>query len=152
MFLGGWSLGLPWELTDLFAGMMGDVGYILGNVVNVGVFIFKCWFLVFIMMWVRWTLPRLRIDQVMMTCLKYILPISCFLLVGVCLWRLVVPELVQQYFRFAMMALVLVLIGVVIKQWFTWSQALPVTAMPGMSRTMGVPGFHGPGFHGMKKT
>jgi len=41
---------------------------------------------------VRWTLPRLRIDQVMMTCLKYILPMSCVLLVGVCLWRLVLPE------------------------------------------------------------
>ena len=47
------------------------------------VFIVKGWLLVFVMMWVRWTLPRLRIDQVMMTCLKYLLPISCVLLLGV---------------------------------------------------------------------
>jgi NADH-quinone oxidoreductase subunit H len=33
----------------------------------------------------------LRIDQVMMTCLQYFLPISCVLLVGVCLWQLLVP-------------------------------------------------------------
>jgi len=43
------------------------------------------------MMWVRWTLPRLRIDQVMMTCLKYLLPISCVLLLGVSVWRLAFP-------------------------------------------------------------
>ena len=56
---------------------------LVGNVINVVVFIVKGWFLVFVMMWVRWTLPRLRIDQVMMTCLKYLLPISCVLLLGV---------------------------------------------------------------------
>ncbi|MBX7105929.1 MAG: NADH-quinone oxidoreductase subunit H, partial [Gemmataceae bacterium] len=47
-----------------------------------------------VMMWVRWTLPRLRIDQVMTTCLKYLLPISCFLFLGQVLWMLLVsPEL-----------------------------------------------------------
>jgi NADH-quinone oxidoreductase subunit H len=29
-----------------------------------------------VMMWVRWTLPRLRIDQVMTTCLKYCVPLA----------------------------------------------------------------------------
>ena len=57
-------------------------------------FIGKCWLLVLVMMWMRWTLPRLRIDQVMMTCLKYFLPISCVLLVGVCVWQLLVPAAV----------------------------------------------------------
>ena len=47
--------------------------------------------LVLVMMWMRWSLPRLRIDQVMMTCLQYFLPMSCVLLVGVCLWQLLVP-------------------------------------------------------------
>ena len=79
LFLGGWSTGfLPFDLTDDASG-----GF-FGNVINVVVFIVKGWLLVFVMMWVRWTLPRLRIDQVMMTCLKYLLPISCVLLLGVC--------------------------------------------------------------------
>ena len=34
------------------------------------------------MMWVRWTLPRLRIDQVMTTCLKYCTPIAAAMFLG----------------------------------------------------------------------
>jgi NADH-quinone oxidoreductase subunit H len=53
-------------------------------------FIVKGYFLIFVMMWIRWTLPRIRIDQVMQMCLKYLLPISCFLLLGSALWPLLV--------------------------------------------------------------
>src|SRR5215472_13418035 len=50
LFLGGWHLGfVPGELSQ----MLG----ILGQIINVLVFIVKCWILVFVMMWVRWTLP-----------------------------------------------------------------------------------------------
>lgn len=95
LFLGGWNSGLvPVELT-------GYLGFILGNVINAVVFLAKGWFLVFVMMWVRWTLPRLRIDQVMTTCLKYLLPISCVLLMGLCLWMLLVPASVRLMVQLA---------------------------------------------------
>jgi NADH-quinone oxidoreductase subunit H len=85
LFLGGWHTGfLPFEPTEAW-------GFWLGNLLNVAVFVGKCWVLVLVMMWMRWSLPRLRIDQVMMTCLQYFLPISCVLLVGVCLWLLLAP-------------------------------------------------------------
>ncbi|MCA9033157.1 MAG: NADH-quinone oxidoreductase subunit H, partial [Planctomycetaceae bacterium] len=45
--------------------------------------------LVCVQIWVRWTLPRLRIDQVMTTCLKYLVPIACFLFLGVVLYPLI---------------------------------------------------------------
>jgi NADH-quinone oxidoreductase subunit H len=85
LFLGGWHTGvLPFEPVDRYGPWMG-------NAINAGVIIFKGTVLIIVMMWLRWSLPRLRIDQVMMVCLKYFLPISCGLLVGVCLWQLLIP-------------------------------------------------------------
>jgi NADH-quinone oxidoreductase subunit H len=136
LFLGGWSTGLWFELTDY-------LGPWLGNVINVIVFMLKGWFLVFVMMWVRWTLPRLRIDQVMMACLKYLLPISCGLLLGVSVWRLVVPEVVQNWFRFGLLAVCAGFVLVIIKQWFTWASAPPGSGMPGMWRMTKVTGYQG---------
>jgi NADH-quinone oxidoreductase subunit H len=137
LFLGGWSLGFYPELSETF------LGPVVGNVINVIVFIFKCWFLVFVMMWVRWTLPRLRIDQVMMTCLKYLLPISCVLLVGVALWRVALPHVVQYYVRFVIFTACMMGLALLIKQWYTWVSAPPSSAMPGMWRTAGVIGYQG---------
>ena len=45
-----------------------------------------------VMMWVRWTLPRLRIDQVMTTCLKYCTPISAVMFLGAALWHYALPQ------------------------------------------------------------
>src|SRR5205085_1037077 len=41
-----------------------------------------------VMMWIRWTLPRLRIDQVMTTCLKYCVPLAAICFVGSMGWLL----------------------------------------------------------------
>lgn len=145
MFLGGWSLGIPVELTELFGQTLGlgAFGTVLGNIINVVVFIFKGWFLVFVMMWVRWTLPRLRIDQVMMTCLKYLLPISCVLLVGVSLWHLIVPQFIQTIFPWVLFAVSAGLVTLVIKQVLAFASAPPGTAMPSMWQSVGITGYQG---------
>ena len=44
-----------------------------------------------VMMWVRWTLPRLRIDQVITTCLKYCVPIAAVAFLGATLWQYCIP-------------------------------------------------------------
>ena len=162
MFLGGWSIGIPWEIANLLEGYLAvsfqapfvgpgavtytvDFGFILGNVINVIVFIAKGWFLVFVMMWVRWTLPRLRIDQVMMTCLKYLLPISCVLLMGVSLWQLVLPAIVIDIVRWIILAVSVAAVGYAIWLLFTMAKAPPSTGMPGVRRLAGLPGYGGPG-------
>lgn len=118
LFLGGWNSGLaPFELSKTFQEWLGEwPGLILGNAINAVVFILKGWFLVFVMMWVRWTLPRLRIDQVMTTCLKYLLPISCVLLLGQSLWLLLAPALVKQYTPLIMTAITLLPLAAVFQQ------------------------------------
>ncbi|GBD35279.1 NADH-quinone oxidoreductase subunit H [bacterium HR36] len=100
LFLGGWHTGLvPAAVSD----WMYENLWVLYVLVSVAVFIAKCWILVFVMMWVRWTLPRLRIDQVMTTCLKYLLPIACTLLLGASLlplvWHSLLPGWVKLPFR-----------------------------------------------------
>ncbi|MGH7199943.1 MAG: NADH-quinone oxidoreductase subunit H, partial [Planctomycetaceae bacterium] len=103
LFLGGWNTGIgPLDarlVEQRLIGFAGDDFYVwsyLANVVGLAIFAVKAGVLVFVQIWVRWTFPRLRIDQVMMTCLKYLVPISCFLFLGAAIWPLVLAWTVQR--------------------------------------------------------
>ena len=114
MFWGGWNGPLPitqW-LGLWHANAEGHlVPGLLAQVIGVLNFIGKTYFLIFVMIWVRWTVPRIRIDQVMKMCLKYLLPISCFLLLGAGVWPLfVTTRLRGQVGGFVAAGLVLVIV------------------------------------------
>ena len=55
---------------------------------QMAVFLAKALIMVLLMMWVRWTLPRLRVDQLMRMAWKYLIPLTFFNLLGVSLWLL----------------------------------------------------------------
>lgn len=55
-------------------------------------FILKTMTLVYVQMWIRWTLPRIRIDQVLYACVKVLLPASLITFVGVAAWVWLVPQ------------------------------------------------------------
>ncbi len=95
-------------------------------------FVVKCWLLVFVQMWVRWTLPRLRIDQVMMTCLKYLLPISCVLLLGVTVWQLLVWPFAGVYVQWALAAVCVLLVLWAAYKIVTTPSQLPVSGVPSL--------------------
>jgi NADH-quinone oxidoreductase subunit H len=130
LFLGGWNSGiLPagWELDKVLAWPWPILN--VGNLINAAVFVVKAWLLVFVMMWVRWTLPRLRIDQVMMTCLKYLLPISCFLLLGVSVWEVLFRPYVGAYFHFVLAGACVLALGWMIYRVLTTPSRLPTPSV-----------------------
>jgi len=90
-----------------------------GNTINVIVFIFKCWFLVFIMMWVALDVAAAADRSVMMTCLKYLVPISCALLMGVSLWQLLLPSAVVEMLRYVIFAMCMAALVLFIYKLFT---------------------------------
>ena len=71
-FLGGWQSPI--------SGYLDSPGW--------GVFwiMSKIAFLIFIMIWIRWTVPRLRVDQLMNVCWKVFLPIGLINIFGVAIW------------------------------------------------------------------
>lgn len=62
------------------------------NLAGAAIFGAKCLAIIFVQMWIRWTLPRPRIDQVLYACVKVLLPLAGALLLGGALWQLLVPE------------------------------------------------------------
>lgn len=96
LFFGGWHGPVP--VTAIIQNMavhsMGlEIGgtapfwHFLANLLGCANLIFKATIGVTVMIWVRWTLPRLRIDQVITTCWKYCVPLSAFMFVGVLCWQ-----------------------------------------------------------------
>jgi NADH-quinone oxidoreductase subunit H len=79
LFLGGWQVP---HFTD---------NLLVLNVAQFGVFFLKAYFWVFVAMWVRATLPRVRVDQLMSLCWKYMVPIALVNVVGTALWMTFVP-------------------------------------------------------------
>jgi NADH-quinone oxidoreductase subunit H len=92
LFLGGWHGPIPvfdllgwsysqgesvWRLTGYAANLGGCLNLMLKALLGVTA-----------MMWARWTLPRIRIDQVMTTCLKYCTPLIALCFVGAIGWQL----------------------------------------------------------------
>lgn len=70
LFFGGW---MPFHIGS-WAGFNHIMDYIPSSIWFFG----KTFFLIFVIMWFRWTFPRLRIDQLLNLEWKYLLPISMF--------------------------------------------------------------------------
>lgn len=99
LFFGGWNGPIPLFSEILpaifgveFAYKPGETDWrllgFISQVAGVHNVIFKAILGVTVMMWVRWTLPRLRIDQVLTTCLKYCVPLAAFCFIGALFWQL----------------------------------------------------------------
>jgi len=98
LFFGGWQVPL-WTNN-----------VVLLNISQFVLFFVKSYLWVFISMWVRATLPRVRVDQLMILCWKYLVPIGFVNLIGTAVWLVIWPQgnRVVQYGMVLLAAAVLV--------------------------------------------
>jgi NADH-quinone oxidoreductase subunit H len=70
LFFGGW---MPFHIGNWTA-----FNHIMDFIPSIVWFFGKVFFMIFLLMWFRWTFPRLRVDQLLNLEWKYLLPISLF--------------------------------------------------------------------------
>jgi NADH-quinone oxidoreductase subunit H len=80
LFLGGWQFPHVSQSA------------VVMNVLQLIVFNVKVLFVVFVAMWIRATLPRVRIDQLMTVCWKYLVPLAFVDMIGTAVWVAIWPD------------------------------------------------------------
>ena len=80
LFLGGWQIP---AITD---------NALVQNALQFLTFFLKSYLGVLIIMWIRATLPRIRVDQLMTTCWQYLVPLSFLNFFGTAVWVLIWPD------------------------------------------------------------
>ena len=87
-FLGGWQV--PGMSPERIAAATG-LSFAGWEALSFAVFACKTTALVLLVIQLRWTLPRLRVDQLMITCWKYLVPLSFVCILGTLVLLAVVP-------------------------------------------------------------
>ncbi|MSP60754.1 MAG: NADH-quinone oxidoreductase subunit NuoH [Myxococcales bacterium] len=91
LFLGGWRIpGVSLASQDA-SGWLQLAGFL--------VFLFKILTIVFVIIWIRWTLPRFRVDQMMNLCWKFFIPISFALFIGTLVFIWLLPPWLDMAVR-----------------------------------------------------
>jgi NADH-quinone oxidoreductase subunit H len=99
LFLGGWQFP---HVSDNLVVM---------NLLELVIFNVKVLAVVFVSMWIRGTLPRVRIDQLMTVCWKYFVPLAFVNMIATAVWVAIWPNgnAVMGYLMFAVGLIVLAL-------------------------------------------
>jgi len=106
LFLGGWRVPFVDAATLEGHAWLDAVGF--------AVFVAKDLAIVFVVIWIRWTLPRFRVDQMMNLCWTYFIPFAFVCFVGELVWVWLVPSTAAKLAGGAMFAIG----GVGLSAWF----------------------------------
>nr|WLF86453.1 NADH dehydrogenase subunit A [Anemone rivularis var. flore-minore] len=75
LYLGGWNLSIPYILIREFFGI-NEIGGVFVTTIGIFITLAKAYLFLFIPITTRWTLPRMRMDQLLNLGWKFLLPIS----------------------------------------------------------------------------
>jgi NADH-quinone oxidoreductase subunit H len=95
LFLGGWQV--PGVGPELYASARGSgplpgLGWWGLQVLSMVVMVAKTLLVLNLIVWIRWTLPRVRIDQMMNLCWKWLVPFAFVTFVFTLLWQVLVAR------------------------------------------------------------
>nr|USG57665.1 NADH-plastoquinone oxidoreductase subunit 1 [Primula ranunculoides] len=77
LYLGGWNLSIPYIfIPEFFEVNKANKLKIVGAIIAIFITLAKTFFFLFLSITTRWTLPRLRMDQLLNLGWKFLLPIS----------------------------------------------------------------------------
>jgi NADH-quinone oxidoreductase subunit H len=95
LFFGGWQI--PGVGPEVYAAAKGSgalpaAGWWGLQILSMVVMAVKTLMVLNVIIWVRWTLPRMRVDQMMNLCWKYLVPWAFVAFVFTLLWQIVVAR------------------------------------------------------------
>ena len=93
LFLGGWHIPVTFGNPVVQHGLEFATFFL--KAYGVGVLV---------PIWLRWTLPRIRVDQMMAMCWKYLVPIAFVNLIGTAAWMIWVSPIVDVLVRVVLLA------------------------------------------------
>nr|YP_011030319.1 NADH dehydrogenase subunit A [Tricyrtis xianjuensis]WNV61983.1 NADH dehydrogenase subunit A [Tricyrtis xianjuensis] len=75
LYLGGWNLSIPYiSVPEVFG--INQIARVFGMTIGIFIILAKAYLFLFISITTRWTLPRMRMDQLLNLGWKFLLPIS----------------------------------------------------------------------------
>jgi NADH-quinone oxidoreductase subunit H len=79
LYFGGYNYpGMDWVYSQLTQAFGAETGHNAATLIGTAVFFGKAIFFIFFYMWVRWTIPRFRYDQLMNLGWKKLIPLAIF--------------------------------------------------------------------------
>ncbi len=97
LFLGGWQIpfvsAADWATARGAADGLPGLGWWGLQALSMVVMIVKTLVVLNLIVWIRWTLPRIRIDQMMNLCWKYLVPFGFVTFVFTLLWQVLVARM-----------------------------------------------------------
>jgi NADH-quinone oxidoreductase subunit H len=105
LFLGGWHIPFTFANPLLQHGLEFATFFLKSYGVGV-----------IVPIWLRWTLPRIRVDQMMVMCWKYLVPIAFVNLIGTAAWMLWVPWWMTALVRVVMVTVAIVAVLAFLKR------------------------------------